>query len=254
MRERAEAALRRHAAYDLLVTEAERGGGRVRLGDFASALPSLFPAVTAKPSTWLSYARAFVGWTRYAGLVSVLGEKVSIGSGGDDKLSLVAGFGRRARSPGSFPQGRPEPVIAVLRFLFQQQLELNLSTRDLRRAISDGTALDVIEIDDDGTIRSRSRILDEAGELMPDALRERLEAVKGGEAALELLKRVPSASTFDVGSVLADAQDASWTKNTTEWMGKLFRAWARAAGVATSHARAGISPDQLAAEVASADP
>lgn len=245
MRERAEAALRRHAVYDLLLAEVDRHGGRVRLGDFASALPSLFPAVTAKQSTWRSYGRAFVSWARFAGLVSVLGENVSVGGRGDETLSLVAGFGQRSRTPGTFPQGRPEAVIAILRFLFRHQPELGLSTRDLRRAISDGLALGLIEIDDEGTIAPTSVVLSPNGELPPEALRQRLTRIQGGSAALDLLKRVPSASTFDVGAVLSEGQGAAWTKTTTEWMGKLFRAWARAAGVPTSHARRRISPDQL---------
>jgi hypothetical protein len=69
MRRRVGAALRRHRAYSALRKLAERSGRQVTLDSYSRELPNAFPAVEVASTAWQSYARAFLFWIEYAGLV-----------------------------------------------------------------------------------------------------------------------------------------------------------------------------------------
>ena len=53
----------------------------------------------------------------------------------------------------------------------------------------------------------------------------------GPKEAIRVLRRKPTASGEEVGTVLKTACGADWNDQTTQLMGKTVRAWASAAGV-----------------------
>ena len=74
VRRRVTTALRRHRAFSAFVRLAERADSSVSFAEYARELPTTFPAVSVAATTWLVYARAFVLWFEYAGLVETAGQ------------------------------------------------------------------------------------------------------------------------------------------------------------------------------------
>jgi hypothetical protein len=109
-------------------------GGRVSIATFADALPEAFPAVPAKTSTWGTYARAFVRWFEYAGLVSVQRDVVRAEVAPQSPLVLLTTGTTRARTPKVFPKGHPNGALAVLRYMQGKTTSLpEMTNQRLRR-------------------------------------------------------------------------------------------------------------------------
>jgi hypothetical protein len=116
VRRRVTTALRRHRAFSAFVRLAERADSSVSFAEYARELPTTFPAVSVAATTWLVYARAFVLWFEYAGLVATAGQVAMLAEEGEESAAPKM-FGVRPpiRTRGVFPQRPPGPSVALLR-------------------------------------------------------------------------------------------------------------------------------------------
>jgi len=231
LRERISSALRRHRAFSILSDTISERGGSATAGHFADALPEAYPAVSAKPATWIQYARAFIHWFHYARLVSVARGVVRLESP-QSTVELLSAPGR-LRTPRSFPVSPPGPAAAVLAAI-TERVAVPLAPKAASKALHDLIVLGIVELDDYGGIFVGRPELIVEGAIAPGALSPLLREVKGGATALDLLNSNPGASASDVGRILKDANSAEWSEATVKMAGKYFRGWARQAGVSTS--------------------
>lgn len=227
--------LRRHKALSLLKAADERSAGLgVGVELFAEALPRAFPAVAVKNSTWLTYARSFINWFEYAGLI--------VSRGGTWHVAPDSGVapGRRLlsarpviRARPSVPQESWGPSREVLRLLgISGAFSLSHATPRTRDAVRTLVALRAVTVDVDYVVRLASEDLVRAdGEAVPSRLLALLEAAPGGAAGLTLLQESPDASPAQVGEAIRASIGASWTKASAHGVGGYFRAWSKVAGV-----------------------
>ncbi|NKY09841.1 restriction endonuclease [Cellulomonas hominis] len=233
--ERVASALRRHKAYSALADIAARHDGYVNVEAFAAELPGLFPAVSARPGTWSSYARVFLSWFEYAGLASRQGNRYLVQTGmsrASTQRLLSARSAMRATRPG-VPQVSPAASIAVLAKLGRgEAVTIPEDSGRARGAIRALASLGAVDVDGSGRVTLRSpQLVDSAGVVSPAELRRLLAAVPGGEDALERLLQEPGVRPAVIGQVIRQSIDAGWTESVTHSIGGYFRAWARLAGV-----------------------
>jgi hypothetical protein len=181
VRERVSAALRRHRAYSMLAEMLDEQGGRVSISTFADALPEAFPAVSAKSSTWSTYARAVVRWFEYARLVSVQRDVVRAEVAPQSPLVLLTTGTTRARTPKVFPTGHPNGALEVLRYMQGKTTSLpGMTNQRLRRAIRDLRTLGLVEVTESGNVGFPETYVETDHLDDPLLLRERLSEVPGG--------------------------------------------------------------------------
>jgi hypothetical protein len=234
LRRRVTGALRRHRAFSAFLRLADRSGGKVQLSDYARELPGAFPAVEVAGTTWQSYARAFVLWFEYAGLVRTVGQAAIPTADADEpSATKLYGFRPPIRAKGAFPQQPPGPgVELLLRLAAGESLQSHLSRREAA-GLRDLVLLGAVEFEPDGTVHLCNPGLVVNSEIEPRELRRLLEGKRGCAEALALLERDPSASPEVVGEVIRGAYGAEWSSATTHSTGKHLRGWARLAGVTT---------------------
>lgn len=242
LRSLASTALRRHRAYEIVVDLLDRSTGIVPIGEFSTRLAEAFPAVNAKPPTWDQYARAFAYWLAYAQLIGMTQAGITPDPRDTQTdLSLLTRQ-RRVSVSGSFPHSPAGPALEVALELAGRR---PASLTPKRRAAGLG-ALEVL-----GLVSRPSRdvvVLDRAvfsdqGDVVAGELRQVLEdRVAGARDAIALIERDPAVTPLQVGQLLRDAQKTEWAEGTVHSAGKYFRSWARAAGVATSHAKPNRAP------------
>lgn len=227
LRRRVAAALRRHKAYSILRSLAERNGGVASSTAYARALPSAFPAVEAAESAWQSYARAFLFWISYAGLAEQSGSDyrpTPDGLDGASQLRLLEGR-PPLRVKSQVPYEAPSRPLRLAKQLADGSLRLPSSGPD-RDAVRTLACLGIARVGQDGEV-----FLADPDYLTPGGLRRALAEVPGGRAGLELLEAQPSASPAAVGEVIRQAVGAEWKPSNVHSVGGHFRAWAKAAGV-----------------------
>ena len=227
-------ALRRHRAFSAFLHLAERSGGKVPLTEYARELPAAFPAVEVAQKTWLTYARAFVLWFEYAGLVRTVGQvAIPTPEGEDSSNARLFGFRAPVRTRGAFPQQSPGAALEILQLLASGNgLERDRSRR-ANTGVRELVALGVVEVEEDGGVRLLRPELVTKGLVDQVELRRLLEMKRGCREALVVLSNDPSASPELVGRVIRDSYGAEWSSGTTHGVGKHMRAWARCAGVRT---------------------
>lgn len=231
VRERIAGALRRHRAYSILTGMLDSSAGQVTTAQYAEALPQAFPAISVRAATWTAYARAFVRWFEYAGLVGVVRDVIRADPLQEEGFGLLATAARR-RMPEVFPNGYPSGATDFLRLLTGSRLEKPLTRSRGSRALRDLRALGIVEVTEEGFLGVAASYFEEGGEkLGAEFLRSRLTQVTGGAEAVGTIEANPSVSNTQLGAVLRTAVGASWKESTTAHMGKMFRAWAKAAGV-----------------------
>ena len=238
-RRRVASSLSRHRAYSTL-TGLVHSQGQVRsctVANFAASLPQDFPAVAASPSSWATYARAFLLWFEYAGLVRLQGAEVFLTDESDAPTVKILNnaSGRRnivSASP-RFPTKAPGVAINVLRNA-QLNGEYKLANKEESKAARDLDILGLIERKG-GVVKLKSAtILTPDGQVIPERLREVISELPGVELALRILEDNPGADSHSVGSILRKAQNPNWSDSTASLIGKHFRGWAKACGVKTS--------------------
>jgi hypothetical protein len=237
VRKRVTAALRRHRAFSSFVRLAERVGSSVLFSEYARELPNTFPAVSVAANTWLVYARAFILWFEYGGLVGTAGQVAMLADEGEKSAPPVPTkiFGVRppVRTRGVFPQRAPGPSVALLRRIASgEQVGGELSQRETD-ALRDLLLLGAVEFTGDGSLKLVSPELMRDGQTDQARLRSLIEAKRGCKEALSLLADDPSAAPTIIGGVLCKAYGAEWAPGTMLCTGKYLRAWARLAGVKT---------------------
>ncbi|MGJ5819931.1 nSTAND1 domain-containing NTPase [Paludibaculum fermentans] len=235
VRRRVATALRRHRAFSAFVRLAERADSSLSFAEYARELPSTFPAVSVAATTWLVYARAFVLWFEYAGLVTTIGQVAMLAAEGDhSEAPKMFGVRPPIRTRGVFPQRPPGPSIALLRRI-ASGCQVGGKPTELGRtdALRDLLLLGAVEFTAEGSFRLVRPELIRDGELDQSCLRTMIEAKKGCKAALELIEEDSAANPATVGEVICKAHGAEWASGTVHSTGKHLRAWARLAGIRT---------------------
>lgn len=230
VRRRVSQALRRHKAFTAFSQLAERGQGSVTTNHFARQLEIVFPAVEVAESTWVTYARVFLAWFEYAGLVLIDGSTATLAPEGAAGKGALTSTSVRSRTSQSFPTMTPGPCLRLLESLRAgPQPVSRYGTRVERRALGQLLTLGAVTAKD-GAVSAADGLFADSG-IVPHELLSLLSKVIGGEAALALLESDPKASQDAVGSVIRDACRADWAPATISAAGKSFRAWAKKAGV-----------------------
>lgn len=226
--------LRRHRAFTVFRGLSARLDEVVTADQYARALPTAFPAVSVTDSTWLAYARVFLSWFEYAGLVVKRG-------GGTWTLRaeleppprqtlLTARSALRTRP--SVPQEPYGPVRDMLLKLGAEgTIALDSATRSERDAIRTLCALGAAAVDGNGEAGLIVAGIVQEGEISSGVLRALLAQAPGGRAGLAVLASNPSASPTEVGEAIRAEIQARWTSLTVQGVGGYFRSWAKAAGV-----------------------
>jgi hypothetical protein len=234
VRRRVSAALRRHRAFSAFVRLAERAASSVSFAEYARELPNTFPAVSVAATTWLVYARAFVLWFEYAGLVTTAGQVAMLAEEGEESAApKIFGVRPPVRTRGVFPQRPPGPSVALLRRIASGNQVGGELTKPETDALRDLLLLGAVEFTAETSVRLVRRELIRDGEIDKAWLRTLIEAKKGCKAALALLEGDSAASPAMVGEVVCRAHGAEWAPGTIHSTGKHLRAWARLAGVRT---------------------
>ena len=239
-------ALRRHRAYSTLREVAEKGGGLATADAFARQLPYAFPAVDVKPKTWVSYARVFLLWFEYAGLVATVGGKWQVRPDGDlppSQFLLAARPAMRTR-PG-VPQEAPRRSLEILARLGREsEIELPPDGTQDRDAVRTLVALGAVRVGPDLMVRlAVSDLVNENGEVERPVLLRLLTAVPGGLAGVNLLRANPYAVPLEVGRAIATSVNAEWTESSTHSIGGHFRAWCKVAGIDVRYPRRNAGRD-----------
>lgn len=231
VQERVNKSLRRHRVFSrLLELLGESSTHEISVDDLAKQMPSLFPAMEAKESTWRIYAMAFASWFDYAGLVQLRG-RILCAVTSPTKIHLLGGIEKGRRR--AFPQTRPSIAFELLRSQMGAISARPLTSSARQKAISDWQMLGLL--DDHGNICDEflaQSILDDNSR--SDILMELLTKVPGGEAALKMLESMPNARPEEIGSLIKVAYGRPWARSTVTMAGTTFRAWASAAGARIS--------------------
>ena len=227
VRRRVATALRRHRAFSALVRLAERGDGAVPSGDYARELPGTFPAVSVASNTWLVYARAFILWFEYAGLVTTAGQIALVCAEGEEPATThMFGFRAPVRTKGAFPQRPPGPSVALLlRIAAGEQIRGNEFRRQEAETLRELILLGAVAFDPQGLVELIRPELIYGGKIDTTCLRELIVAQKGCREALALIDEDGAASPASVGEVVGNAYRAEWSPGTAHSVGKHLRAW-----------------------------
>lgn len=203
---------------------------------FARLLPNAFPAVSSSPKTWTTYARSFLAWFEYAGLVVREGSVWKLRPDGDGPIRhRLLGSRSALRTRPGVPQEAPRRSLELLRIVSKERnLKLPRNGSPDRDAIRSLAAIGAVGADADGncTLQVPGLVVD--GQIDKPTLLTLLGRVPGGKAGIDLLSQDPSAAPASVGRAIRDSIGARWTDSSTHSVGGHFRAWAKAAGVNVS--------------------
>lgn len=231
LRVRVANALRRHRAYSEFADLSERGQGRVQVPAFAGRLREAFPAVQGTPNTWTAYARTFIAWFEYAGLVVADGSGFAVApEAAPGKGALTARPASIVRS-GAFPSRAPGPALELLRRSDGQSVTAPPEKRQYFRELVVLGA--VTTATDDPTTGTIAPGLVVGSEIAEDVLLALLRSVPGGAEAVGAVEANSSVRSAEIGRIFESAYNTTWTDSTRDLVGKSFLAWARAAGLST---------------------
>lgn len=232
LRIRVATALRRHRAFSEFTELSERGQGRVDIPAFAARLREAFPAVQGTQNTWTVYARTFMAWFEYAGLVVAVGAIFSFAPEGTLGKGALTSRPASIVRGGAFPTRAPGPALELLRKSDGRTVE---ATPEKRQYFMQLVSLGAVAVSPDLPTRGdipQGLVMD--GEIVPDALLGLLRSVPGGEAARQAVELNSSVRTISIGRIFEAAYNTVWTESTRDLVGKSFLGWARAAGLNTS--------------------
>ncbi|MFD1374238.1 nSTAND1 domain-containing NTPase [Actinoplanes sichuanensis] len=233
LRRRVTTSLRRHKAFSACAHLLEKNDGEITQSIFAAALPKAFPAIAATENTWLNYARSFAQWFHYAGLIRYRNKTIiAVDDHAIIPKQLLFTEEADTRRPEFFPQRAPGPALALVKRLaavgsicIRGDAKTTLTSRDL-------LILGIAKVDKERNLTLLTKEgVDSSGNLNPIVLRALIEKVPGCKSAIDELTRNPETSTDQIGEILKDAQNATWSESWTRGVGKQMRAWAKAAGV-----------------------
>ncbi len=228
------ASLRKHRAYSALKDLAERSSGFATLDSYSRELPRAFPAVDVSSTAWQGYARAFLWWMEYAGLVVRRGAQYQpvTEPSSTAAIELLTSGGRRSRNPAGVPQTTVRPALEVLRMLGSAGGSIPEPEEDkYQKAVFALRAIEGVRVSDEGVHLIEERLVDSSGVIDPNVLRGLLEAKAGGAAAIAALEDDPTTSAEQLGLAIAAASGVEWSDATRTQIGGVMRGWAKAAGV-----------------------
>lgn len=228
LRDRVAVALRRHRLYQVVAEHTKKAGRPFAIPDVADELKRMFPAVRAEQKTWISYARAFARWFSYANLYELRGQELHP-PGKPTPISLLLGSGGGRQK--TFPQGRPATPLILLEELcgFTNRRPPRLSKSSHDKATNDLLVLGLV---DGGRPSVAGRTLfTKTGVFRPSSLARVLANHTATADGFNALKKHPGLSPAEVGEALRRSQGTTWATTTAAHAGRIFRAWAKAAGV-----------------------
>jgi hypothetical protein len=235
-------ALKRHRVYSLLVSLSP-GGARLPLTTFGDALPKAYPAVAAKRSTWLNYARAFAHWFGFAGLASMERDEVSVGAAAAAHMDLtIPGKRRLMRGFTVFPRCPVGPVLELLRRLSARRVPGDSSTT--RKALADARVLGFVSDEKAGARLTQEGlgVAKATGQARAALLRKAVAGQQSVRIAERILTKDPGASPISIGREVAREVGIDWSDATASWNGKSLRGWMRASGFKTApRPRSGVA-------------
>ena len=232
IRDQISRALKRHRAYSLLMEQGELQSDEVTLARFAEVLPEAFPALRVSAKTWVQYARAFLDWFAYAGLVARTRQGARLSGPAAGKVVLLGSCRRVMRRPQVFPSGPPGPALRVARYMVGRREDIRgMPKSTVDKALRDLIALGVADVYDNGTVALRALdLLDKHGYPQRRVLRALLRRnVPGAVRALELLASNPETDDSLIGNPLRAANNSTWAESTTRHIGRHFKSWGRLA-------------------------
>jgi hypothetical protein len=235
LRERVASALRRHRLYQVVAEHTRRMGRPFPIQDIALELAGMFPAVQAEQRTWITYARAFARWFSYANLFELRGQELSP-PGGRSTISLLLGSGGGRQK--TFPQGRPTLPLALLAAMCGLRKAPRMKKSNQDKADNDLTVLGLV-LDGRPTAEA-TKLFDRTGTLRAAALARIIASQPATAEAIAKLKAQPDLGAAEVGEILRKSQGTGWAKTTIAHAGALFRAWAKAAGIAIETPRRSV--------------
>ena len=224
LRRRVSSSLRRHRSYSTFVTLVDRQS-EVTIQTYADALPTAFPAVYAKPSTWVGYARVHLQWFEYAGLAKQKGTTWSLTPEGTIGTGQLLGGQVVHRMRGGFPHDAAGPSLNLLTELGSGQMVTKT------RAVRSLEIIGCVRENADGSYSLTQPDLVVDGAVVPERLHQLLVAVPGVPEGLAVIESNPAARPEEVGEAVRQALSAEWAVTTTKGIGKHLRSWARAAGI-----------------------
>lgn len=228
-------ALRRHRAFSTLVDVAAKGNGFATVEGFASVLPGIFPAISISNGTWVTYARAFISWFEYAGMVTRSGSRFSVhGDTLQPSALRLLSLPPVVRSRHSVPLESPGPSLALLESLANGvDVKVPDDSRDtLRRAIRTLVALHAVKTDAEGRVSLASnRLRTVNGGVAKEAILNLIAEAPGGATGLSLVRENPGVSGAVLGAAIRESAGAKWTESSTLSIGIKFRMWLKRLGV-----------------------
>lgn len=247
IRGRVATALRRHKIVSVVNRLLDEGGTALPLARLASELPYAFPAVEANAESWITYARAFAQWLAYGGLITFTRDGLGRAQEGAPAAFRLLSGAVPVRVRSAFPQGPAGPAEQLLRHLTNPSAP-RPSDRRRRPALRDLSLLGVVELDEHENVVLTQPELMDAGSLRADVLLPLVEKMPGARDALAVIADEPAASPGRIGAILRGAHGAEWADSTTHSIGKYFRSWARACGVATATRAKQVAAGELGNE------
>lgn len=235
IRARAAVALRRHRVYSLLTSLAE-ASGRVSTSQFAVALPKAYPAVDAKPHTWVTYARAFSHWFQFAGLLTIDNDDLVIGQDPVGTLDLlIPGKKRASKGMTVFPRVPPEPVLRLLRGIAGGAGFIR--NKKNTKALGEANFLNLVRGNSSGNFsltQIGESIINASVEERPALIRNAIKEFQSFQIAEALLDADPGTAPLSIGQAIGARMGLDWSEATAMSVGKYMRAWMRAVGVKTT--------------------
>jgi hypothetical protein len=232
-RQKVTNALRRHRAYSAITDIADKHDGMATTEAFSEALPAIFPAVTGTAGTWTIYARVFLAWFEYAGLIARHGSTWGIQSDATvARQQRLLSQPSAIRSRPGVPQMNPRVSFELLeRISSEPAVRVPASNTPERDALLTLAALGAVSATSDGLVVPLSGLFSDDGTISLPTMLGLLKSVPGGKEGLDILEVDPSATPLKVGIAIRDASGATWTENSSRAIGSKFRAWAKRLGV-----------------------
>lgn len=227
-------ALKRHKMHRLaleMLAQAES----VTIGDLATRLPSEFPAVEATPDSWFLYTRAFCQWLEYAGIVTLVRDRLTRADDNSaDTLPRLLTGSLPVRVRSTFPGTSPGVALRLLRHLGSPTNYPRPTDRAFADAARDLSLIGAVEIDSAERLVLRTPDLVKGHEVDASILRRLVESQRGMREALAVLAEEPATTPLTLGRSQGALVGAEWSEEMARTVGKNMRAWARACGVATA--------------------
>jgi hypothetical protein len=231
IRDRVSSSLKKHKVFSMLKEMATANDGPLPLASLAEALPRAFPAIQAKKPSWRQYARVFVNWLEYAGLADQKDAEIQIPPADAPDFHMLSADSSRKQVRKIFPMSQPGPAMKIAEAIARRKALPTLKPTTQKKALTDLIMIGVLTASKPNVYSLQLNPFDAKFRLKPDVLLSVLEKMSGPKEAVRLLRKKPAANAQEVGDTLKEAYGTDWNDQTTQVMGKTFRAWARTAGV-----------------------